>query len=88
MARVTFSDDAMWLLLRCVVRSTNGKPEECGPEPPRFLMEMELAGWLWLQPRTRPGYWISPTPLGCSTAHRWAARRAKEAAVAFGRAPG
>lgn len=83
--RVAFDDDAMWYLLKCVMRAAEGKPEECGPEPRRFLMEMELAGWLWLQPRTRPGYWINPAPIGCSEAHRWASRQAKLAAHEFGR---
>lgn len=89
MARVTFSDDAMWELLGCVVHTGEGQPVSCGPEPRPVLMAMELAGYLWLRPRhSGSGYLVQPTPLGCSTAHRWASRQAKEAAVAFGRAPG
>lgn len=89
MARVTFPDDAMWELLACVVHTGEGQPVSCGPEPRRILMEMELAGLLWLRPRhSIAGYWVQPTPLGCSEAHKWASRRAKEAAVAFARVPG
>ncbi len=83
--RVAFDDDAMWELLGCVVHTGDGQPVSCGPEPRRVLIEMELAGWLWLRPRTAPGYWVAPTPLGCSEAHRWAARQAKLAAHEFGR---
>ena len=84
--RVAFDDDAMWELLGCVVHTGYGLPVFCGPTPRRHLMDMELAGWLWLRPRPgSPTYWVQVTPLGCSEAHRWASRKAKECAVEFGR---
>ncbi len=84
MARVAFTDEAMWVFMGVVVCTGEGTPRACGPEPPRALMDMELAGWLWLRPRLGGGYWISPTPLGCSEARRWSQRKAKEAALQFG----
>jgi len=85
-ARVAFTDDEMWELLGAVVHTGEGQPVSCGPEPKKPLMDMELASYLWLRPRPGGGgYWVSPTPLGASMAHRWAARQAKEAAVLLGR---
>jgi hypothetical protein len=79
------SDEDMWNLLGCVVTHEEGGRLFAGPSPQEAVLEAERAGYLWLRQEQGGGYRVELTPLGCAMAHKWAARKAKEAAVAFGR---
>lgn len=84
MARLAYDDECMYKWLGIVVGFEDGGRISTGPQPPEPFVRMERDGWLWLRPRSY-GYAVEPTREGCAAAHRWASRRAKEAAEKFAR---
>lgn len=84
MARVAFSDEAMWKFHHACSAARRGDPMTVGPEPRVVVCELERAGWLWLKRRDGGGYWILPTPAGEAAAARWVKRWADEYALLFG----
>lgn len=87
MAQIAFSPEALMMLLRVVVATSEGKaPHTAAPEPDPELCAMERAGLLWLLPRQHSQYLIVPTDDGVRLAHLWARKQAKEAARHFGAA--
>ena len=84
MRPVAISDAVWWIFLGAVVRDGERSFMSIGPDVPAALEHMERAGLCWLRPHAR-GYRIQPTDEGVRAAHRWASRRAKEAAREFGR---
>lgn len=78
-------DDAtMHMLLGAVVRDEDGSYTTTDEQGAMRLAPLEEAGWLWLRLHGKR-YRIQPTDEGARVVRRWAARRAKEAALEFGR---
>lgn len=84
MAEVGLTDEDMWHLLGVVVTDEEGGRISVGANPPDGVIAAERAGYLWLRPRGT-GYRVEVTGLGRACVHRWAARKAKEAAHEFSR---